>query len=108
MEARERLAKLLGGDVDGRYGRNPEALRIARDLYSEMAYRVLSALHLSDAAALALMDGEGVVAPKKASPPMHLAGEVVDPGIGGCPPTVGNVYAAMLAASPYKENPDDR
>lgn len=28
---------------------------------------------------------------------MHLAGELVPDGIGGCPPSVGRIYRAMLS-----------
>lgn len=47
--------------------------------------------------------GGMVLVPKEPTPEMHLAGELVEPGIGGSPPSVGRIYRAMIAAAPEQE-----
>ena len=111
MEARERLARiahaeLAGGDPDGLIHHPAQnswdpPTRRRWEQWEDLASAILSALHLTDAAALALMEGEGVVAPN------YPAGDVIGPCLCGSWPGGKCFKCPMTDAHPYKENPDD-
>jgi hypothetical protein len=80
--ARERLATLLADTCD--------------QLVYRQADAILKALHLTDAAALALMEGEAVVTPKWLTLEQHAAAQHETDRV--------KFYHAALRASPYKDN----
>jgi len=107
--ARERLAALLADTCD--------------QLVHRQADAILNALRLTDAAALALMEGEAVVMPKRLTAEngmkYALSGEFSetfestdfdgDQCFSSVPVSWTNIkaiYAAAVAASPYKDNSD--
>ncbi|MBS7697834.1 MULTISPECIES: hypothetical protein [unclassified Chelatococcus] len=133
MEARERLARLIDphsfipyvgdGSSDDVWASDIVAQSKADAL--RKADAILKALHLTDAAALALMDGEGVVVPKDLTDDVRYVSWFVQyksrGGSDGDADLLSRQrvadpyqvaidhasYDAVLAASPYKENPDD-
>lgn len=105
MEARERLARVVAlsycrNDIEP----DSEATwALYMDDGRHCADAILKALHLTDAAALALMDGEAVVMPEAVSDQMYKRG--LDAAVTSG--SIQRIWDAMLDASPYKENPDD-
>ena len=105
MEARERLAEVMWrAEYKRGAGRErsvpwSEAGDTARKAWLPIADAVIAALHLTDAAALGLMDGEGVVAPKWLTLGQHDAAKHLNDRV--------KFYQAAIAACPYKENPND-
>ena len=89
MEARERLARIISGAPF------PSKKSLAK------ADAVIAAFHLTDTAALALMEGEGAVAPN------YPAGDVTGPCLCGSWPGGKCFKCPMTDAHPYKENPND-
>ena len=100
MEARERLAKAIYESRNGK-GCKPFHLHSLayRRSYLDDADAAIAAFHLTDAAALALMDDEGMVAPKWLTLGQHDAAKHLNDRV--------KFYQAAIAASPYKENPND-
>ncbi|CAH1656796.1 hypothetical protein CHELA1G11_11172 [Hyphomicrobiales bacterium] len=108
MEARERLASII----------DPKVLHGCADfsefneMFAKIAFRkageILKALNLTDDAALALMDGEGVAVPKEATPEMIAAGAGCI-GARGVPweAQQADCYRTHLSHSPYEDR-DDR
>lgn len=68
---------------------------------AEFARRVLDGIDMGGAVQgqVAVPEGWALV-PIEPTEEMHEAGEFVPRGIGSCPPSVGNVYRAMIAAAP--------
>lgn len=89
MEARERLARIISGAPF------PSKKSLAK------ADAVIAAFHLTDTAALALMEGEGVVVPN------YPAGDVIGPCICGSWPGGRCLKCQTTTNPPYKENPND-
>ena len=96
--ARERLAALLADTCD--------------QLVHRQADAILNALRLTDAAALALMEGEAVAMPRAMD--TNMAGAAARAVLNAPSPEalpslayVRVAYDAALAASPYKDNSDD-
>ncbi|CAH1678326.1 hypothetical protein [Chelatococcus sp.] len=103
MEARERLANVLAS-TDGIVLRHEHFTLVAahfRRKYLVRADAILKALNLSVAAALALMDGEGVVVPNYPDSP------VIGPCLCGSWPGGRCLKCQTTTNPPYKENPDD-
>ena len=116
MKARERLARLLAemNDTPGEHA-----------LFYPDATAILTALHLTDAAALALMDRGGAVVPKYLTGDARYVSWFAQyKSRGGSDEDADTLarqrladpeqiaidsasYNAVLAASPYKENPND-
>lgn len=126
MEARERLAEILRQRIKAdAVGLAPAVIGHLLIGFEDAADAILAALHLTDAAALALMDGEGAVVPKDLTDDVRYVSWFVQyKSRGGSdgdadllsrqrvadPDQVAidhASYDAVLAASPYKENPDD-
>ena len=111
-EARERLAReLYEAQYKSASTWEREPLNI-RSVWFVMASNVLKALHLSDAAALALMDGGGRVVPIYPTDEMcDAAWESEGTDYVGEHHRIhcfGDAYTAALSASPYKETTNDR
>lgn len=100
IEARERLARAIQErELDWiLWGVIPEN-GATKKYFRSVAEAALKALHLTDAAALALMDDEGMVAPKWLTLGQHDAAKHLNDRV--------KFYQAAIAASPYKENPND-
>lgn len=105
MEAREQLARVIAPKAwlpeafNAPYG---GIYATQREMSLDIASIVLSSLHLTDAAALALMDGEGVVMTKEVSDE-HC--RELDAGTylrtGERWGIFRAIHRAMLATSPY-------
>ena len=107
MEARERLAEVMWrAEYKRGAGRErnvpwSEAGDPARKAWLPIADAVIAAFHLTDTAALALMEGEGVVVPN------YPAGDVIGPCICGSWPGGRCLKCQTTTNPPYKENPND-
>lgn len=114
MEARERLARVVAlsycrNDIEP----DSEATwALYMDDGRHCADAILKALHLTDAAALALMDGGGRVVPIYPTDEMcDAAWESEGTDYVGEHHRIhcfGDAYTAALSASPYKETTNDR
>ncbi|CAH1665494.1 MULTISPECIES: hypothetical protein [unclassified Chelatococcus] len=100
MEARERLAMALHSAANEAFTWESEFPDL-KEIYLHLASTALKALNLTDTAAMALMDGEGMVVPN------YPAGDVIGPCRCGSWPGGKCFKCPTTDSSPYKETTNE-